>query len=228
MNHRTSIIIPCFNQADTLVEAIESALNQTVPCELIVINDGSTDTTKFVAMEYEERGVKLINQYNKGLPSARNTGIMNATGEFILPLDADDILEPTCVERIEKVFDDTKADVVSPSFNTFGSSDQMVLLKMRPTVEDFKVANHIGYCSGIRKSALLEVGGYSPNMVYGWEDLDLWFALLERRKQIVTIPEPLWGYRTKANSMYTQSLNHADFLKAQLRKNHQGLFGAYE
>lgn len=221
---RTTICIPVYNQADTLAKTIESALTQTVPCEIIVVNDGSTDASKFVAMEYEDRGVKLINQINKGLSSARNTGIMNATGEFFLPLDSDDTLEPTCVERIEKVFDETDADVVSPSFTTFGEDNQTVTLSMRPSLDDFKTANRVGYCSAVKLSVLKQVGGYSPRMIWGYEDYALWFDLLLRGKKIYTIPESLWNYRVRQNSMMTTArLNH-DKLMTQISKDHPGLF----
>lgn len=216
---KTTIGIAAYNHAQFLPEAIESALNQTVPCEVIVVNDGSTDQTKFVLDEYADR-VKVITQTNRGLPSARNTAIMNATTEYFLPLDSDDILDPTCVERLEKVMEETKADVVAPSFVMFGLTNQPVILKMRPTLEDFKLGNRLGYCGLIKRSALLEMGGYSARMVWGWEDYHLWITLLRLRKTIVTVPEYLWRYRTKENSMYTESVKHADSLRAQMLFDH--------
>lgn len=223
-NPKVTIIVPCFNQADTLTEALDSALNQTVACEVICINDGSTDLTRQVLMEYEDR-VKVINQTNKGLPGARNTGIMNASGDWILPLDSDDVLEPNYVERVQQVIKDVpEATVIAPSFKTFGLSASDVLLQMRPTVGDFQDGNRIGYCSAIRKDALLEVGGYNPRMVFGWEDYDLWIELAKRGKVIVTIPEYLWRYRTRANSMITVANQHAEELKDILRRNHRGFY----
>lgn len=220
---RTSIIIPTFDQQDTLEQAIESALAQTVECEVIVINDGSLDNTKFIAEEYADR-VKVIHQSNRGLPSARNTGIMNATGEFILPLDSDDYLEPTCVERIEKVFDETDADIVSPSFKTFGVNNAEVMLNMRPGLDDFKSGNRIGYCSAFKRTDLLEVGGYSPRMVWGYEDLHLTISLLRKGKKIYTIPEFLWNYRTKQFSMITVAQAHHNELMAQIAKDNPGFY----
>src|SRR3990167_3316509 len=98
---KISIIIPSYNQQDYLADAIESALNQTVKAhEIIIINDGSLDHSLEIANKYP---VKIIDQTNRGLPSARNTGILNATGDYILPLDADDILMENCLERIMQV-----------------------------------------------------------------------------------------------------------------------------
>lgn len=217
---RTSIIIPAFNVKDFLIEALDSALAQTVPCEVICVNDGSTDGTKFICDDYADR-VKVIHQVNKGLPSARNTGIMNATGELVLMLDADDKLLPTVVERIEKVFDDTDADIVSPSFSMFGLQTGDTILQMRPTLEDFKSGNKIGYCSAFKRSDLLAIGGYSPRMIFGYEDLALSIDLLKRGKKIYTIPEPLWLYRIKPNSMLANAQAHHQELMAQIYHDFQ-------
>lgn len=217
-----SILIPCFNQAEYLPEAIESALDQTVKCEVIVINDGSTDKSLEVAKRYP---VKVIDQINKGLSSARNTGIMNATGDWILPLDADDILLENCVEEILKVIESTKADIVAPSFKQFGISSEEIILMSNPTLEDFKTGNRIGYFSAIRRSALLEVGGYQPKMVFGYEDYSLWFDLLRRGKKLVTIPKVLMLYRTKEKSMLTEAKQfHHEELIAQIKKDYPDVF----
>ena len=194
-----SIILPCFNQQDYLAEAIESTINQTIPCEIIFINDGSTDNSLEIAKKYP---IRIVNQVNKGLPSARNSGIMWATGDFVLPLDCDDMLMANCVEKILQVIKETNADVIASSFKCFGLSDQEVILMPNPTIEDFKTANRVGYCQAIRRSALLEVGGYSPKMVEGYEDLHLICNLLSRGKKLITIPEVLWKYRVKEKSMY--------------------------
>lgn len=214
---RVTIGIPAYNQGPYLREAIESALNQTYKdVEIIVVNDGSTDDTAAICWEYQ---VTTITQVNKGLASARNTAIMAMTGGLFLPLDADDILEPTCVERIVEVAKQTDADVVAPSIHCFGLTEQDVFLIPNPILEDFKVGNRISYCSAIRRSALTQVGGYSPRMVEGYEDLHLWINLLTRGKTIVTIPEPLVRYRIKEQSMITEARKHHDKLMGQIYKD---------
>ena len=77
-------------------------------------------------------------------------------------------------------------------------------MRRNPILEDFKTGNRIGYLSAIRRSVLLEVGGYSPRMIEGYEDLALTCLLLSKSKKLITIPEVLWLYRTKAESMYTK------------------------
>lgn len=220
--NEVSIIVPSYNQQEYLPEAIESALNQTVPCEIIVIDDGSTDNSLLVAREYQGKGtipLRVVSQVNKGLASARNTGIMNATGKWILPLDADDILEANCVQRILKVAKTTDADIIAPSIRCFGIGNETTILMPNPKLEDFKVGNRLAYCSAIKREALLGVGGYSPKMVEGYEDLALWINLLTRGKKIVTIPEALVLYRTKESSMWTESKKHHEKLMNQIYKD---------
>lgn len=214
-----SIILASYNQQEFLKEAIESAINQTVPCEVIVIDDGSTDDSLAIAQSYEPK-VKVISQVNKGLASARNTGIMNSSSYWILPLDADDILHPECVgEILFKASQEPDADVIGPSLKEFGISDATIILKENPTLDDFRVGNHLGYFSAIKRSALLEVGGYSPRMEKGYEDYHLWVNLLTRGKRIVTISMPLVFYRTKAKSMWTEAKKHHKELMEQIYKD---------
>jgi glycosyltransferase involved in cell wall biosynthesis len=210
-----SIVIASYNQREYLCEAIESCLNQTVkPLEIIVVDDGSTDGSLQIARGYEPY-VKVVSQVNKGLASARNTGIMWATGDFVLPLDSDDILLENCIEKIESNIKDTNADIIAPSFKNFGLDNSEIILG-NPTLEDFKSANRIGYCSAIKREALLAIGGYSPRMIFGAEDYHLWFNLLSRGYKLGTIPEVLWLYRVKEQSMWTETAKHKDEYMAQI------------
>lgn len=91
-----SIVIPCFNQAHFLQEAIESIVRQTYQnYEIIVVNDGSRDETNRVANSF--KGTILLEQTNQGLATSRNNGLKKCKGEFVMFLDADDRLEPTAL-----------------------------------------------------------------------------------------------------------------------------------
>ena len=218
-----SIVIPTYNQADTLAETIRSVLDQTRKVdEVIVVIDGSIDGSVSIAKNYP---VKVVEQVNKGLSSARNTGIMNSTSDWILFLDSDDILKTNCLERMEQVINENpEADIVAPSFKEFGIRDTEIILMENPTLEQFKVNNMIPYFSAIRRFALLEVGGYSSRMIYGWEDWHLWFDLLNRGKKLVTIPEVLVMYRTKRYSMINSANAHGFELGQQIRKDFPNIF----
>jgi glycosyltransferase involved in cell wall biosynthesis len=88
-----SVVVVCFNQAHFLPEAIESALNQTfLKTEILVVDDGSSDNTSQVASRYDQ--VRYLRQQNQGLAAARNAGLRNTNGEFVVFVDADDRLAP--------------------------------------------------------------------------------------------------------------------------------------
>jgi glycosyltransferase involved in cell wall biosynthesis len=219
-----SVIVPSFGQAQYLPECIESVLDQTLaPHEIIVVDDGSTDGSLEIAKSYMPRGIKVVSQINKGLASARNTGIMNATGDYCLFLDADDMLYPNCIERITQELK-LKVDIVAPSFKCFGLSNEVVILEKNPTLEMFKAGNRFGYFCAIKRSTLLEVGGYSPRMTFGWEDYALWFDLLKRGKTFSVIQEALVLYRTKENSMIHEANRHSEELMAQIHKDNPEVF----
>src|SRR5215210_7397761 len=88
-----SVVIPCYNQAHFLDEAIESVLSQSYTnFEVIVVDDGSTDTTSEVASGHADAGVRLFRQENRGLAGARNRGLAESKGEYVVFLDSDDRL----------------------------------------------------------------------------------------------------------------------------------------
>lgn len=229
--NRISIVIPCYNQGEYLEDAIESCFNQTLsPYEIIVINDGSTDDSLEIMERYQfkefpgiESPVKIINQVNKGLSSARNSGIMNATGDYILFLDADDYFKENAIERITREINETNADIIAPSFKEFGKSKREVILQPF-NMDDFKQGNRIGYFCCIKKSCLLAVGGYSPRMKWGYEDYHLSFDLFSRSYGITVILEILVMYRVKEKSMIHEANEHAQELHQQIRKDFPRIF----
>ena len=224
-----AICIPSYNQQEFLPEAIESVLAQKrKPDEFIIVNDGSTDSSLDYAKSYETKGVKVISQVNKGLPSARNTGIMNTTSDYILFLDADDMLMENALEVIMEVAEKTDADVIAPSFQVFGSREGKVILQAQVIIQDFIGGNRIGYFSAIKRSVLLEVGGYSPRMIEGYEDYHLWFDIFKRGHSLITLPDILVLYRAKEKSMYTEAVEkHHNKLMKQIKKDHKEIFESH-
>lgn len=221
-----SIVIPSYGQATYLRSAIESALSQTFhpnTYEIIVVDDGSIDGSLEIAREYEPR-VKVISQVNKGLASARNAGIMNAVGNFIVPLDADDELMPQALSEINVVESKTSFEVIGVSLRCLdevtNKTQDSILLEF-PEFKDFAQGNRLAYCAAIKRAELLKVGGYSPKMdsLGGWEDLHLWYALMRNKCRIITIPEPLLMYRLKAQSMWRDAEKNKDALWDQIIKD---------
>lgn len=218
-------------QGEYLEDCLDSVLNQTVsPHEVIVINDGSTDDSLEIAERYMfkefpgiESPVRVVNQVNKGLPSARNTGIMCSTGDYILFLDADDMLKEDAIEKLTRAINETHADIIAPSFKEFGKSDREIILS-EFTIDDLKTANRLGYFCAFKKEALLSVGGYSPRMKWGWEDYHLLFDLFSTNRTITFIKEPLVFYRVKERSMIHEANEHADELMNQIKKDFPNIF----
>lgn len=222
MKPTISIIIPAYNHEDFVAECIDSALNQTVkPHEIILVDDGSTDKTAEIALRYP---IKVIRQVNKGLPSARNTGIMNATGDYIMPLDSDDMLSENAVELVTNKIVETGSDIIAPSIKCFGIENREVILQGGLEARSFAEANRIAYFSTFRRSKALEIGGYSPRMFWGYEDYHFWIDLLKRGATITVMEEPLLLYRTRANSMISSSVKHHEELMAQIRKDHNEIY----
>ena len=106
---KVSILIPSYNNAHYLPQAIDSALNQTFQdFEIIIIDDGSTDNTREIVERYLKRApdkIRYIYQDNQGLARARNTGLRHARGEYVALLDADDVWLPARLEETVKILD---------------------------------------------------------------------------------------------------------------------------
>ena len=104
---KVSVVIPCYNQGHYLEEAIDSVLAQTLQdFEIIVVDDGSTDQfTSQLLADYRKNKTSVLHTENQGLASARNNGIRQASGQYILPLDADDRIGPEYLEKAVRVLD---------------------------------------------------------------------------------------------------------------------------
>jgi glycosyltransferase involved in cell wall biosynthesis len=111
-----SVLIPCYNDEAHIGNAIESALDQTwTDCEIIVVDDGSTDKSRAEARRYESEGVLVITQKNEGASAARNRALEAAEGEYIQYLDADDLLHPEKIEAQVKALEDNPPGFVAVS-----------------------------------------------------------------------------------------------------------------
>ncbi len=108
-----SVIIPCYNHGKYLPEAFESVWKQNYQnTEIIVVDDGSADDTKQITEKYQS--VKYLYQSNQGLSAARNTGIKNSTGDFLIFLDADDwLLDDAIITNVNYMLQDEKIAFVS-------------------------------------------------------------------------------------------------------------------
>lgn len=203
-----SIIIPCFNQGIYLKDALDSLKNCDKDLyEVIIVNDGSTDKfTNQYLIDLATQGYNVLFQENGGLGQARNNGIRQAKGEFILPLDADNRIYPNYLTKgIEILNKDKKLAVVYGNANYFGEK-RGTLKPGRFILQQLMMGNYIDACALIRKSVIEEVGYYDNMKIMGYEDWDLWLRIAFKDYKFFYIDEVMFDYRVKDNSMM-KSLN---------------------
>ena len=198
-----SVIIPCYNQGAFLSEAVESVRAQTYKnVEIIIVNDGSDDgETAEICSALEGPGIKVITTSNQGLAAARNNGIEEAVGTYILPLDADDKIAPNYISEAVSVLEsDDQMGIVYCRARLFGAVEGDWHLPDYSLEEMLK--DNIIFCTALfRRKDWESVGGYDPEMVYGWEDYDFWLALIERGRQVHRLEECHFFYRVSPESM---------------------------
>jgi glycosyltransferase involved in cell wall biosynthesis len=192
MNETVSVIIPVFNHAGTLKSALKTILNQSYrPIEVVIVNDGSTDNFQNVMnnilsdKSFVELNITVINQENRGAPSARNRGFAASKGEYVIFFDADTIADPQLIEKMKEALDkNTRASYAYSGFK-FGWK------KMRPIAfdaEKLKVNNFIDVTSLIRRADF----PVFDESIKKFKDWDLWLTMLEKNKTGVCLPEILY------------------------------------
>jgi glycosyltransferase involved in cell wall biosynthesis len=234
---KVSVIVPCYNMGKYIDETIDSVLNQTYQdFEIIIVNDGSTDSFTNQKLEnFDKPKTTILTIQNKGLGGARNYGIENALGEYILPLDADDIIYPDYLEKAVNVIENNaivrivycKAEFFEAKSGLWDLPDYNFPLILE---------QNLIFCTALyRKSDFLKTKGYSTKMSYmGWEDWNFWLSLIELSKPeyynnaAFRIPEVLFKYRIRENSMI-QNLNEDkdNTLRKEVFMDHIELYASY-
>jgi glycosyltransferase involved in cell wall biosynthesis len=210
MHDTVSVIIPCFKQACFLTDAIESVLAQSYPhLEVIVVDDGSPDDTSDVASRYP--GVRYIRQENQGLSAARNTGIRESQGEFLVFLDADDRLTPKALESgVQQLRQCPSAAFVAGKHRHISiDGSPLPSMQSRHIDRDHYVellrANYIGCPANVmyRRAVFDDVHGFDTSL-RAVEDYDLYLRVA--RKFVMACHRNVVAeYRTHGDSM---SSNH--------------------
>jgi hypothetical protein len=165
-----SVVIPCFQQAHYLPEAIESVLAQGVSClEVVVVDDGSHDNTRAVVGRYP--GVRYVRQHNRGLAAARNTGVQHATGDYLVFLDADDRLFPHALELgVATLEAHPEAAFAAGQVTNIGSDGEVIATPEQILPEDPYVALLEGCfiwapaAAIFRRAAVEELGGFDESV----------------------------------------------------------------
>ncbi len=205
-NPLVSIVIPFYNDAQYIEQSVQSALNQSHPnIEVIVVDDGSNAETKAVLKKIEPKITKLITQENQGQSTARNVGIREAKGNYILVLDSDDYFEPTfCKKAIDVFLLSKNAKIVSCLAKLiYNNGFQNYYVPKGGDISNFKYSNCALGTSMFKKEDWILCNGYDEQMRIGYEDWEFFIRVLKNGGLAEIIQEPLYNYRKKTNSTST-------------------------
>ncbi|MGB3638416.1 MAG: glycosyltransferase family 2 protein [Rivularia sp. (in: cyanobacteria)] len=224
LSPQVTVVIPTYNRAHLVKDAVESVLNQTYQnFELIVIDDGSTDNTREVLAFYKDK-LTYIYQENQGRSAARNHGIKLAQGEYIAFLDSDDVWFPDKLERQVPVLESAPPNVVLvhgykcivdqnlqpvPGWELKLRKLYTLAEKGEETYENY-LHSSCNFTSSIlvRKTAIIEIGCYDI-LIPSLQDLDLYLRLLLKGYNFAFISEPpLMKYRWHENNTAPRSSNY--------------------
>lgn len=230
---KISIIMPFYNAADFLDQAIGSIMNQIFgDFELILINDGSTDGSDNIVKKYlsDPRIVYLKNSNNIGIVKNLNKGLEVARTDFIARMDGDDISEKTRLAKLYNFLNENQdISAVGSFIKIIDKNGKEIDKRTKPIDFNFMKDNILIYSPLVhastmfRKSAVVDVGKYWQEHLY-CEDLDLFYRLVFSGYKLANIPEYLYQYRYHENSVAHQSKTVAKKLY-QLRQKTIKEFG---
>jgi glycosyltransferase involved in cell wall biosynthesis len=203
-----SIIIPCYNTEHTLEETLLSVIEQQFDqWEAIIVNDGSPDNLETIALEFVSKDdrFKYFKKENGGLATARNFGIEQANGKYILPLDSDNKIRPDYAKTaIDLMEGDNTIGVVYGDAQYFG--DKTGIWKVGEfDFESLLLRNYIDACAVFRKSLWETTEGYDCLMPYqGNEDWDLWIKFRLNNAVFFYLEQITFDYRVTKDSMISR------------------------
>ncbi|MGO8949649.1 MAG: glycosyltransferase [Ktedonobacterales bacterium] len=230
-----SVITPYYNVGPVFLETVRCVQRVSYPhWEWVIVDDGSTKPESLEQLQMvagSDQRIKVISESNHGPSAARNCGVAAAQGRYLLQLDADDMVEPTFVEKALWVMETQPQFAACSAYNvTFGSHQQLwdhgfASYELNLTKENFLTSQAM-----IRRDAFLEAGGYDESIRHGHEDWDFWLNLAEAGLWGYTIPEHLTWYRTSYSSRHWDTAGddkrHEAF-HAWLLKKHDRLRGRF-
>ena len=233
---KISIVIPVYNTENYIGNCIKSALNQSYEdIEILVVNDGSTDSTGSILEKYKDR-IKIFNKKNEGTASALNTGIKNMAGEWFKWLSADDLLKPDAIEKlvseIKKLGDDAQNCIFYSNHDLIDENGHQIAVYEEPNYNSFEpfernviLLDHYygnGTTSMMHKSIFDECGMFDETLEYK-DDYEFWLrCCILFHYKLHLIDENLAQYRIHASQLtkkrYGDSLEQIDFIRSKIIK----------
>ncbi len=226
---RVSVIVPAYNAADHIGEALESVIAQTIAdWEVVVCDDGSSDGTAAIASAFGDRVRVVRNARNEGLAAARNRAISESRGRLLALLDADDFWLPHYLERQLQLLD------ACPQRETVGIVSCNAYLRDANGTLPGTYADRFGYAEDVDIERLLDISpifisavipraalervGLFATDLRSCEDLDAWIRLLERGYRVISTREPLVVYRLSPGQLSAQPVRMAQARQAVYRR----------
>ena len=198
-----SIIISVYNKSNFIVECLDSICSQTYQnWECIIVNDGSTDNSETIIKNYiiNDNRFKYLYQQNSGVSEARNNGIKYCNGDYIIPLDGDDKLHPSFIDKCINCFKrDKNLKLVTCEGEYFDAHIGKIELPMID-LRKLPVSNMFFCTAMFRKSDFENTRGYVCNQSAGMEDWLFWIEFLKEGDKVYRLPETLFYYRIIPNS----------------------------
>ena len=219
-----SVITPCYNDGQYIDQLLGCLKAQTFQdFEIIMVDDGSTDpVTREIMDRLEHEAVSklhLIRQENCGVIAARNRAICLASGRYIFPLDVDDVIEPTFLEKCVLYLEQSPPHVFVYAW-TYSTGVDDFIWKTRDTAPlEVLAENKIGFAV-YHRQAFEEAGGYNPVMEDGYEDWEFCIHLVRLGYVGKTIPEPLYRYYVKKGSRNYHAVKKHGMLKKIINDLH--------
>jgi len=218
-----TIYITNYNYDRFLKQSIESVLSQTYDnIELIIIDDGSTDSSKSIIKNYENhKNLTIVYQKQLGLNASNNTALKIAKGDYIIRLDADDYFDTSAVKKlINVIHKDKDTALVFPDYHIVDENNTIIRTVRRHNFNNevtlFDQPAH-GACTLIRKNILDQIGGYDSQ--FDRQDgYDLWLKIINNFK-VKNINEPLFSYRQHNNNL-TKDDSQLLRVRAKIKAKH--------
>jgi glycosyltransferase involved in cell wall biosynthesis len=224
---KISVVLPTFNGRRYLDESITSCLGQSVPdIELIIVNDGSSDSTGAIAESWRERDPRVVviaHKNNRGLPEALNSGFQKSSGAYLTWTSDDNIFRQTALESMGQYLD--RHPIVSVVYAGYEiiNADGTVVGSVRPRPpEGLVLGNVVGPCFMFRREVLEEVGRYDPSMILA-EDYDFWLRAFARVR-LCGIEEFLYQYRRHESSLSETKSFEIDAAAHRVKLKNAGVF----
>ncbi len=226
-----SVILPYFNHGKYIEDAVMSAIDQTWSnLEIILVDDCSTEKTsleklKILQKKYPKLSV-LKTPKNSGPAKARNLGVDDSKGDFLLFLDSDDQIDPTFVEKALLLLNQKKdVSFVYSYIQHFGKNEDVHQTLDPYNFYELLLQNKLPYCAMIRRKAFEDVKGFDEKLNKNEsEDWDFWLRMGKKGHYGYCLPEPLFWYRQAENIRLKNVQKQYASLVRKLKKRHRDLF----